>query len=256
MKLKNDSGKRDLLKIYDLPELDLRHHSEGSVATVLVNSPQHLKTIHGCTIEVDAEIGLAYLKKTSKPTVSRGQGAAGIADETKPQRPTPHSEQDHMSAQDRYIDSRLSGIESKLDAQVDGIRESVARMQKGFDDAEKRFERAFERHDAELALQRQKNDQSYQNLYDLVDSNKKHASNMAAVTIFGTIGGVLAALALVVTLGAGWISEQGSYAKSYGDTQVEIQRATEERAEFREAVQAIQATQQSILERLPPSESE
>ena len=158
-----------------------------------------------------------------------------------------------MSSQDKHIETRIAGIEAKLDAQVEGIRESVARMQKGFDDADRRFERAFERHDAELALQRQKNDQSYQALYDLVDSNKKHASNMAAVTIFGTIGGVLAALALVVTLGAGWITEQGSYAKSYGETQVEIQRAADERAEFRESVKAIQDTQRAILERLPPA---
>ncbi|WP_348826500.1 hypothetical protein [Halomonas sp. RT37] len=151
-----------------------------------------------------------------------------------------------MATHDRHIDERLALIEQ-------GLERRMADLQRFQERAEDRFERATERHDAELALQRQKTDESYRSLFNLVDGSRKHASNMAAVTIFGTIGGVLAALALVTTLGAGWISDQGTYAKSYGENQVEMQQAADERAEFRETMKSIQATQQAILDRLPES---
>ena len=155
------------------------------------------------------------------------------------------SQESNMSQQDRFIDARLAGIEAKLDAQVEGIRESVARMQKGFDDAENRFERASTRHDTEIALNRQQAQQEFRD-------SRRHATVLALSTVLG----VAAVIGVAAAFAISWIGEQGSYAKSYGETQVEIQRAADERAEFREAVRTIQATQQSILERLPPPEAE
>lgn len=166
---------------------------------------------------------------------SRGDGNANLSRVS-----SSFSQAIDMSTQDGYIDARLNGIESKLDAKVDGVRESVARMQKGFDDAEARFERTSERHSAEVALLTQR-------VNDTAEGIKRHVTATA-----WAIGAVLVTtLAIIVGVMSYWISEQGSYAKSYGETQVEIQQAADERAEFREAVKSIQATQQSILERLP-----
>ena len=147
--------------------------------------------------------------------------------------PKEHTDSDPMTTQDRYIDARLAGIESKLDARMDA-------MQRFQEQAEQRFQRSTERHETDIALTRQQ-------IHEEFRDARKHSTN----TAWATVGGVFAVMAVIVTLGGYWISEQGSYAKSYGDTQVEMQRAAGERAEFREAVQSIQQTQQSILERLP-----
>lgn len=161
-----------------------------------------------------------------------------------------------MSNEGRYIDSRIDGIEGKLDAKIDGIRDSLARMQKGFDDAERRFERATAKHDTEIALARQQIHQEFKDARGAVASesadNRRHATTVA----WATVAGVFAGFAIVITVAGYWISEQGSYAKTYGETQLEIQRAADERAEFRESVKAIQDTQKAILERLPPATTE
>lgn len=164
-----------------------------------------------------------------------------------------------MTSQDRYIDARLTGIESKLDARMEAMqrfseqsearnRELIERIEhqaeqseKRFKEAESRFERASDRHSAEVSLLSQKFDARF-------DETRRHT------TMVGI--GVFAVIAIIAGLSWYWVSEQGSYAKSYGETQVEIQRASDELAEFRQAVQSIQATQQSILERLPPPSDE
>jgi len=140
-----------------------------------------------------------------------------------------------MSTQDKYIDARLAGIESSLDARMSA-------MQRFQEQAEQRFQRSTERHETDIALTRQQ-------IHEEFRDARKHSTN----TAWATVGGVFAVMAVIVALGGYWISEQGSYAKSYGENQVEIQRAADERSEFREAVKSIQATQESILERLPAS---
>ena len=143
-----------------------------------------------------------------------------------------------MSSQDKYIDARLAGIESKLDARLDA-------MQRFQEQADSRFERITDRLYDEISGLR--SDVSKES-----ESSRRHATT----TAWATVAGVFAGFAIVIAVAGYWISEQGSYAKSYGETQVDIQRAETERSEFREAVQAIQSTQQSILERLPPQASE
>lgn len=154
-----------------------------------------------------------------------------------------------MNSQDRYIDARLAGIESKLDARM----EALQRFQ---EQAESRFQRVSERHETDIALARQQIHQEFKDARSEMaadaKANRKHSTQVA----IGTVAGVLAAIALVAAVTIGWITEQGSYAKSYGETQVEIQRAADERAEFRESVKAIQDTQKAILERLPPATTE
>lgn len=142
---------------------------------------------------------------------------------------------DHsMSTQDRYVDARLAGIESKLDARM----ESMQRFQ---EQSDARFERITDRlYDEITGLRSDVTKES--------DSSRRHATTTAWATVAGVFGG----FAIVIAIAGYWISEQGSYAKSYGETQVEIHRAAEERSDFREAVNGIQETQQSILERLPP----
>lgn len=150
--------------------------------------------------------------------------------------------QEHdMSQQDRYIDARLTGIESKLDARMEALQRFQEQAENRFKEAESRFERASDRHSAEISLLSQKFDARF-------DETRRHT------TMVGI--GVFAVIAIIAGLSWYWISEQGSYAKSYGETQVEIQRAADERTEFFESVQTIQATQKSILERLPPPDSE
>lgn len=156
------------------------------------------------------------------------------------------SRESPMSSQDRYvIDARLYGIEKELDAKIDGMRDMVARMEGGFTKAEERFERSSERHSAEVSLLSQKFDSQF-------DSARRHSTT----TAWATVGGVLAGFAIVIAIAVGWIAEQGSYAKSYGETQVEIQQAADERGEIRDVMRDIQSTQQTILDRLPPPESQ
>lgn len=150
-----------------------------------------------------------------------------------------------MPSEERYIDMRLAGIESKLDARMDA-------MQRFQEKAEDRFQRATERHETDIALARQQIHQEFKDaarrMSDESAASRKHSTN----TAWATVGGVFAVMAIIVALFAYWITEQGSYAKSYGENQVQMQQAADERAEFREAVKSIQGTQQSILDRLPP----
>lgn len=149
-----------------------------------------------------------------------------------------HQAGDHsMSTQDRYVDARLAGIESKLDARMEA-------MQRFQEQADSRFERITDRlYDEISGLRSDVNKES--------ENSRRHATT----TAWATVAGVFAGFAIVIAVAGYWISEQGSYAKSYGNTQVEIQRAADERQEFREAVNGIQETQQSMLERLPPPPS-
>lgn len=160
-----------------------------------------------------------------------------------------------MTHQDRYIDSRLAAIEGKLDARLDAMQrfqdqaenrnsELIERIERQSDKAESRFKRATERHETDLALARQQINQEFSDA-------RKHATT----TAWATVAGVFAGFAIIAALVGYWVSEQGSYAKSYGEAQVEMERASDERAEFREAVKSIQGTQKSILERLPPPQS-
>lgn len=136
----------------------------------------------------------------------------------------------------RYIDTRLADIEDKLDIRM-------AAMQRFQEQAEQRFQRSTERHETDVALTRQQ-------IHEEFRDARKHSTN----TAWATVGGVFAVMAVIVGLGGYWISEQGSYAKSYGETRVEIQQAADEHSEFRDAVKAIQQTQQDILERLPTNQ--
>ncbi|WP_146804514.1 hypothetical protein [Bisbaumannia pacifica] len=156
-----------------------------------------------------------------------------------------HYGADALSQQDRYLDARLEGIESKLDARMEAMQRFQEQAEARFQKAEDRFYQAEERFSGEVAA-------LHQTINTRFDEARRHSTHVA----IATVAGVVAAVGLSLAVAVGWISEQGSYAQSYGETQVEIQRAAEERAEFREAVQAIQGTQQSILERLPPSEAQ
>lgn len=171
----------------------------------------------------------------------------------------------NMSTQDRHIDARLTGIESKIDARMDAMqqfqeqaeernKDLIGRVERQSEKAESRFQRATERHETDIALARQQIHQEFkdasQRMSQESSSNRRHSTQVA----IATVASVVALVAVVVTFSAAWMSEQGSYAKSFGETQVEIQRAADERVEFRDAVQAIQQTQQAILERLPASQ--
>lgn len=139
----------------------------------------------------------------------------------------------HMPTENSYLDARLEGIEKSLDARMDAMQRLQER-------AEDRFEHASERHSAEIGLLSQKFDAKF-------EESRRHSTHVGI--------GVFAIVAIIATLSWYWISEQGSYARSYGETQVEIQQAADERAEFREAVKSIQATQQSILDKLPAEQT-
>lgn len=166
------------------------------------------------------------------------------------------AEEAEMSQQDRYIDARLVGIESKLDARMEAMqrfseqsevrnREMIERIERQTEQSEKRFESTTDRLYTEMSGLR--SDVMHESI-----NSRRHATQVA----IATVASVAAVVALIVTIAGYWISEQGSYAKSYGETQSEIQQAADERAEFREAVQSIQATQLSILERLPQPSDE
>lgn len=151
-----------------------------------------------------------------------------------------HMDSTPMSTQDRYIEMRLSGIESKLDARMEA-------MQRFQEQAEARFQRATERHETDIALARQQIHQEFKDarleMASESQANRKHSTQVA----LGTVAGVLAAFALVVTVAVGWIGEQGGYS----EMRLNQLQSEQEMNEFREAVQSIQQTQQSILERLP-----
>ena len=198
--------------------LMLRSPEGRNLGTAMVSREEDIEYIDGMQLEVDGRT--VTVRNVIKP--SGMDSSAGT---------------EAMSTQDRYIDARLTGIESKLDARMEA-------MQRFQEQAESRFLRATERHETDLALARQQ-------IHEEFRDARKHATN----TAWATVGGVLAAIALLVGIGGYWISEQGSYARSYGETQAELQEAASERSEFREAVQSIQATQQSILERLPSPEA-
>lgn len=139
-----------------------------------------------------------------------------------------------------YIDARLAGIEKDVASAEKRMASAVRSIYRQNRDAEQRFERTSERHSSEMALMSQR-------IGDTTESIKKHVTTTA-----WTIAAVLVTtLAIVIGVFSYWVSEQGSYAKSYGENQVQIQQAADERAEFRDAVKSIQATQQSILDRLP-----
>ncbi|MGP5325954.1 hypothetical protein [Vreelandella sedimenti] len=183
-------------------------------------------------------LGTIFLKSTSK----LGDLNAGFTIESDLVSPIkcvtdadPQPGEHSMSTQDRYVDARLAGIESKLDARV----ESMQRFQ---EQADARFERITDRLYDEIT-----------GLRNDVTKESENSRRHATTTAWATVAGVFAGFAIVIAVAGYWISEQGSYAKSYGETQVEIQRAADERSEFREAVNSIQATQESILERLPTS---
>ncbi|RUR48829.1 hypothetical protein [Vreelandella populi] len=214
---------------------------QGRFYTVLELAPSVDTKDDTASSEVDRNVNyLSNVRRTSDAGHAAGMTQQG----------------ENMDYQDRHIDTRLTGIEGKLDAKVDGVRDAVSRMQKGFDDAERRFERANSKHDTEIALARQQVHQEFKEAREAMSNesvaNRRHATTVA----WATVAGVFAGFAIVITVAGYWISEQGSYAKSYGETQVEMQRAADERADFREAFRAIQVTQQSILERLPPPSSE
>ena len=217
-------------------ELKISHERHGHLGTIFVNEPKMLSTVHGCTVEIDEESGTGTLRQRSNSTEQKDNSSGKLFSRDFNRASTHSSEHEEMSTQDRYIDARLAGIESKLDARMDA-------MQRFQEQAEQRFQRSTERHETDIALTRQQ-------IHEEFRDARKHSTN----TAWATVAGVFAGFAIVIALVGYWISEQGSYAKSYSDTQVEIQRAAGERAEFREAVQSIQQTQQSILERLPESQ--
>ena len=151
-----------------------------------------------------------------------------------------HPDSDPMTTHDRYIDAHLAGIEKKLDARMEA-------MQRFQEQAEARFQRATERHETDIALARQQIHQEFKDarleMASESQANRKHSTQVA----LGTVAGVLAAFALVVTVAVGWIGEQGGYS----EMRLNQLQSEQEMNEFREAVQTIQQTQQSILERLP-----
>lgn len=235
MKPTSPEARKNIYAEYDttFAELKISHENHGHLGSVFVNEPEMLGELHGCTVEVDQQSGTGTLRPQVTNSERRGDSGDKLSSRKVDSKIAHKSEHEEMSTQDRYIDARLAGIESKLDARMDA-------MQRFQEQAEARFQRATERHETDIALTRQQ-------IHEEFRDARKHSTN----TAWATVGGVFAVMAVIVALGGYWISEQGSYAKSYGDTQVEIQRATDERAEFREAVQSIQQTQQSILERLP-----
>ncbi|MCL7938796.1 hypothetical protein M8009_00570 [Halomonas sp. ATCH28] len=223
-------------EIHEGVPLDDEH---GAIGMLFVHDPKHLHRVDGCIIDLE------------NGTLRRPEQSA----DTSPHRPDPAAEaqssnsstksEPAMSTQDPYVEARLYGIEKELDAKIDGMRDLVARMENGFNKAEERFERSSERHSAEVSLLSQKFDSQF-------DSARRHSTT----TAWATVGGVLAGFAIVIAIAVGWIAEQGSYAKSYGETQVEIQQAADERGEIRDVMRDIQSTQQTILDRLPSPESQ
>lgn len=194
----------------------------GELGTLFLHEPSYLLDVNGCTISLD---GSDRLKLNQQ-----GESNDGTSQQSSASAAAPGTE---MNNQDRYIDARLAGIEGKLDARMDA-------MQRFQEKAEDRFQRATDQHERDVAAAKQQ-------IQDEFKEARKHATQVA----IGTIAGVLAAFALVVAVAVGWISDQGSYAKSYGENQVQMQQAAGERAEFRDAVKDIQLTQKSILDRLP-----
>lgn len=235
----------DLSGYLDTTAVSVRHPwFRGELGVLFLHKVSYIKDADGCTIDIqgDAEASLRPGSDTTPEASLR----------TAP-KDAPAGSDHEMSTQDRYVDARFAGIEQALDAKVESVRESVARMQKGFDSAERRFERASAKHDTEIALARQQIQQEFkdsrQEMAHEAAVTRRHSTN----TTWATVGGVLAGFAIVIAIAVAWIAEQGSYAKSYGENQVEMQQAADERAEFRETMKSIQATQQAILDRLPES---
>lgn len=226
--------------VFNSASIGLGHANHGSLGVIFITDPKSISDIHDCTIEVDEASGNATLRPNTSYKERKDLQRDKVREMYFSSSFKGRSAGQNMTNQDRQIDAHLAGIEGKLDAKIEGIRESVMRMQKGFDDAENRFEKAASRHDTEIALYRQQTQQEFKD-------SRRHAVVVSITTIFG----VAAVIGIVAAFAIGWIGEQGSYARSFGETQVELQRAADERAEFREAVQTIQQTQQDILERLP-----
>ena len=227
------------------------HEDGDQLGMMFLNSPAMLNRVQGCTVELDETGSKGMLCKLRAPQATEPK-LERRSTESEPHIP----EEDSMANQDRYIDARLDGIETKLDSNLGRMRERqdadaawtkdvIERIEKQSEKAEDRFEKAS-----------QGLSQQYHDLRSTIDTRFEESRRHSTVVALSTVGGVFAGFAIVIAIAVGWISEQGSYAKSYGETQVEIQQAADERAEFREAVQSIQATQQSILERLPERTAE
>lgn len=109
-----------------------------------------------------------------------------------------------MSSQDRYIDARLEGIESKLDARMEAMQrfqeQAEARLERARQESDARFEKAEERFDSRVGEVLQE-----------MRETRRHVSVMSATTIGVTVGSVIAALAVAVTLMASQINEQGAW---------------------------------------------
>lgn len=137
MKIQNSGEQTSELKLsYTEPHhLELDHAEIGRLGRVFVDEPSYVARLHGCTIAVDEESGLGYLK----PSASLPEGKLHRSAQA-----GPSTMSEAMSTQDRYIDARLAGIESKLDARMEA-------MQRFQEQAEARMDRQTRESETRLA---------------------------------------------------------------------------------------------------------
>lgn len=213
--------------IYDEYKLIDEGKNNACVGTLFTDDGTSIKELHGSTLRVEDTLIYCDSKENNIPALPEGSTTQHVAYDSSEEMMKP-DEVEAMQNQDRYINARLEGIEGKLDARI----ESIQKLQ---ENAEKRFEESTKNQETALRDLTKK-------IEDKFEDTRKHTTNVA----FGSF----AIIGLFLSLTAYWISEQGNYAKSYGDTKVEIYKASEDRKELTRLIESIESSQKLILEKI------
>ena len=150
-----------------------------------------------------------------------------------------------MTTQDLHIETRLVGIEKNLDSRMDAMqryqeaadqraRESEARAERLSRDAEERQEKSILRIENTVAEMRKES-------RGIKRAVRTAAWGAALTAVLGFAG--------VAALIQNTVNEQGAWVRQ------NIDRADQDRSELTDTLKSIQATQQSILDRLPPEQT-
>lgn len=126
-----------------------------------------------------------------------------------------HHGADALSQQNRYLDARLEGIEGRLDARMEAMQryqeQADSRMEQSRKESEARFSAWNQAAEARFEKAEQRIDDRVGEVLQEMRETRRHVSVMSATTIGVTVGSVIAALAVAVTLMASQINEQGAW---------------------------------------------
>lgn len=211
--------------VFNSDNIPVDHVDSGGLGTLFIIDPKMIDEIDDCTVEVDPESKRATLRpnKFKQQEHAAGDSIKYRYTTSSPNNPTSGVD---MSTQDRYIDARLSGIESTLDARMAAMQRFQEQADARLEKVEARFEKAEERFEASISR---------------VESSNRSTRWTVIGTGIAVIGLVATVMYGTLTAFQQTVSEQGEAMRQSVSEQGAWLRQSVERIESTPAIPAAQA---------------